>query len=98
MNNFDLQAQILHELQQANNLAKNTHKNVKKIAKTAKANFLTTNDLDRLEDEISNQGGHGGRNDGDGGSIYGMPPDYSQTVQISGRGGDRLDANNQPPP
>ena len=33
---MDLQAQILLELQQANNLAKKTKTNVKKIAKTAK--------------------------------------------------------------
>lgn len=33
---MDLQAQILLELQQANNLAKKTKTNVKKIAKSAK--------------------------------------------------------------
>ncbi len=49
------------ELQQANNLAKNTHKNVKKIAASAKpSTYVTNEELDRLEDEVSNRGGGGG--------------------------------------
>ena len=42
----DLQAQILRELQEANNLAKNTHKNVKKIAKSQKPNYATNSEID----------------------------------------------------
>ena len=56
----DLNAQILMELQQANSLAKNTHKNVKKIAASAKpSNYVTNEELDRLEEEVSNRGGGG---------------------------------------
>ena len=40
----DLNAQILRELQQANSLAKNTHKNVKKIAKNSRPNNYLSND------------------------------------------------------
>ena len=57
----DLNAQILMELQQANSLAKNTHKNVKKIAASAKpSTYVTNEELDRLEEEVSNRGGGGG--------------------------------------
>ena len=40
------------ELQQANNLAKNTHKNVKKIAKTAKPNYLSNDEFNRFENDV----------------------------------------------
>lgn len=60
---MDLQAQILLELQQANSLAKKTKSNVKKIAKSAKPALSSHNvyvgddELDRLEDEVTNGGG-----------------------------------------
>ena len=44
------------ELRQANDLAKNTHQNVKKIAKSAKPNYLTNEEIDQMEDQVSNQG------------------------------------------
>ena len=51
---IDLQAQILLELKQANNLAQNTRKNVKKMAKNAKPNnYLSNEELDKLEDEVT---------------------------------------------
>ena len=48
----DLQAQILAELQQANNLANKTHKNVKKIAE--KPNYVTNEELEQLERDVGN--------------------------------------------
>ena len=53
----DLQAQILMELQQANNLAKNTHQNVKKIAAKPKpATFVTNAELNYLENDLNDRG------------------------------------------
>jgi len=45
-------------------LAKNTHKNVKKIAKSTKPNYMTASEIDRLEEEVSNRGSYhnGGNN------------------------------------